>query len=396
MKITFVASYQTVYGGGGIFLTNYANKLCERGHEITVVSQKVDKNLYKFNDLINVLEVGGPLPSNPLFWLKFNHIVRQYHRVLAQLKSDINISVNFPSNYICSKVNNGKRTKHVFFCNEPFRFFHDKKFYSNAPLFLRIVSWGLRLFYKKLDIEGTLAADEIIYNSNYTKMRGKNWYGRNGIIHNIGIKTTSDFNNSNYLRFHRKWCIPNDCPVIFTLGLTHHLKGAKELILIFERILKEIPEAKLLIGGWLLTENLVLINRLIKKLNLPSENIAFSGFIETDLLDFYYQKSSLTVYTPIDEAYGLIPLESMKNGTPVVAFEGGPSDTIINGKSGYLVKSHDIPDFSLKAIRVLKNKELYEKFSQFGKQLVTDNFDIEKTVSDLENFLGNVVLNKQK
>ena len=49
MNITFVASYLTVFGGGGVFLTNYANKLCEKGHSITVVSQKVDKKLYKFN-----------------------------------------------------------------------------------------------------------------------------------------------------------------------------------------------------------------------------------------------------------------------------------------------------------------------------------------------------------
>ena len=391
MKITFVASYLTVYGGGGIFLTDYANKLCERGHQVTIVSQKVDKNLYKFNGSIDVLEIGGPLPSNPLFWLKFNSIVKQFIRILSQLKSDINISVNFPSNYICSKFNSNESPKHIFFCNEPFRFFHDKKFYSNAPLLLRIVSWGLRLFYKKFDIEGTLAADEIIYNSKYTKKRGINWYGRDGIIHNIGIHTNCDSNNSEYTRFQQKWCIPDNYPVLFTLGLTHHLKGAKELILIFEKILKEIPDVRLLIGGWLLTENRILINKLIKKLNLPSENIIYAGFIERDLLDLFYQKSSLTLYTPIDEAYGLIPLESMKNGTPVVAFEGGPSDTIINGKSGYLVKSHDINSFSLKAIRVLKSKELYEKFSQFGKQLIKDNFDIEHKISELENILEDIL-----
>jgi len=391
MNITFVASYLSVYGGGGKFLTDYANKLCEKGHNITVVSQKVDKKLYKFNNKIKLFEVGGPLPSHPPFWLKFDYIVKSYLRILNQLKSDINISVNFPSNYICTKVNNRNGSKHIFFCNEPFRFFHDKKFYSNAPFFLRIASWGLRLFYKKFDIEGTLGADEVIYNSNFTRARGVKCYGRDGIVHHIGIKTGNGFTDSEYLRFQQKWNIANNIPIIFTLGLTHHLKGAKELIYIFEKILKEIPEAKLLIGGWLLTENSILIKKLIKKLDLPSENIVFSGFIEDDLLDFFYQKASLTLYTPIDEAYGLIPLESMKNGTPVVAFEGGPSDTIVNGKSGYLIKNYDINDFSIKAIRILKNKELYRKFSQCGNQIVKDNFNIEHTVSDLEKILEKVV-----
>ena len=392
MNITFVASYLTVYGGGGIFLTNYANKLCEKGHAVAVVSQKVDKKLYKFNNKIKLFEVGGPLPSNPLFWLEFHYIVKSYLRILNQLKSDVNISVNFPSNYICTKVNNKNGPKHIFFCNEPFRFFHDKKFYANSPLFLRFVSWGLRIFYKKFDVEGTLAADEIIYNSNFTRMRGVNCFNRDGIVHHIGIGNDNGSNDSDYLRFQQKWHIANKSPIIFTLGLTHHLKGAKELIYIFEKILKEIPKAKLLIGGWLLTENRILIKKLIKKLDLPSENIIFSGFIEDDFLDFFYQKSSLTLYTPIDEAYGLIPLESMKNGTPVVAFEGGPSETIIDGKSGYLIKNNDINDFSIKAIRILKNKELCEKFSQFGKQNVKANFNIEQTVSDLEKILEKVIL----
>ena len=39
-------------------------------------------------------------------------------------------------------------------------------------------------------------------------------------------------------------------PIIFTLGLTHHIKGEKELIIIFQKILKEIPNSILLIGGW--------------------------------------------------------------------------------------------------------------------------------------------------
>ena len=44
-------------------------------------------------------------------------------------------------------------------------------------------------------------------------------------------------------------------------------------------------------------------------------------------------------YTAIDEPFGLIPLESMNYGIPVIAFEGGPSETIIDGLAGYLIKS---------------------------------------------------------
>ncbi len=51
----------------------------------------------------------------------------------------------------------------------------------------------------------------------------------------------------------------------------------------------------------------------------------------------------------IDESYGLIPLESMKNGTPIIAFKGGPSETILDGQTGYLIKNYNFNDFVKKS-----------------------------------------------
>ncbi|MHA1284442.1 MAG: glycosyltransferase [Promethearchaeota archaeon] len=54
------------------------------------------------------------------------------------------------------------------------------------------------------------------------------------------------------------------------------------------------------------------------------------------------------LYSDIDDAYGLNLLESMKNGIYVIVFEGNPpSETIINVKTGFIIKNNDLNDFVL-------------------------------------------------
>jgi len=64
MKITFVTTHLTIYGGGSKFLVDYANELIKRGHEITVVSQKINYKHFQFDKGIEIIEIGGPLPSS--------------------------------------------------------------------------------------------------------------------------------------------------------------------------------------------------------------------------------------------------------------------------------------------------------------------------------------------
>jgi len=78
----------------------------------------------------------------------------------------------------------------------------------------------------------------------------------------------------------------------------------------------------------------------------------------------------------------------MKNGTPVIAFEeGGPAETIINGKCGYLIKNYDLDDFAQKAVRLLKDKTLYVNFSRNAVEYVRKSFSFDKGYSILKEII---------
>ena len=53
-----------------------------------------------------------------------------------------------------------------------------------------------------------------------------------------------------------------------------------------------------------------------------------------------YSRSTAVLYTPINEDYGLVPLEGMASSKPVISVnEGGPRENITNGKTGFLINS---------------------------------------------------------
>ena len=61
--------------------------------------------------------------------------------------------------------------------------------------------------------------------------------------------------------------------------------------------------------------------------------------ITDEELVILYNKAKLVVYTPYMEPFGLVPLEAMSCGTPVVGVnEGGVMETVLNGKTGILVE----------------------------------------------------------
>ncbi|MFW9971848.1 MAG: glycosyltransferase family 4 protein [Candidatus Odinarchaeota archaeon] len=389
MKIVIVISHLSIYGGGGKFIMDYTNQLSERGHDISVIAVNIDKSNYRFAERVNLIELGGPVPKNPLYWLEFNRIQKKYLRVLNKMESDLIVNLHFPTNYFLSRLKKTNKINYVHYCLEPYRLFHDKLFYSRAPILLKIISLILRIFFKKYDIIGMRSATEIIYISKFTGKRIKEWYGRNGILHYIGINKEIEEHKNFDLR--EKLELKAEVPIIFTLGLSTHLKGAKELIYIFEKVIRIIPEAILLIGGRPSKSNIKIITKSMKKLKIPKQNVIFYGFVEEYLINNFYKQSTLTFYTAIEESYGLIPLESMLNGTPVIAFEGGPSETILDGETGYIIKTNDLDSFAQKAITLIKNKELSKEFSLRGKEHVINNFSMENSISSLEEIFQKII-----
>jgi hypothetical protein len=79
---------------------------------------------------------------------------------------------------------------------------------------------------------------------------------------------------------------------------------------------------------------------------VDEEKVIFTGFLKGEELAQAYACGDIFLHCSITETFGLVVLESMASGVPVIARdEGGPCDIIADGKSGFLVPPNDLDQF---------------------------------------------------
>ena len=108
------------------------------------------------------------------------------------------------------------------------------------------------------------------------------------------------------------------------------------------------------------------------------KNIKFVGYVDNDKLNNYYKDCSIFVAPSLYESFGLIYLEAMAWGKPVIGCNvGGVPEVIDDGVTGILVPSED--EIALaKAIVSLSDKNLRDKMGKNGRKSVEDTFTINK------------------
>jgi alpha-1,3/alpha-1,6-mannosyltransferase len=99
--------------------------------------------------------------------------------------------------------------------------------------------------------------------------------------------------------------------------------------------------------------------------------------------------SRLLVYTPLHEHFGIVPLEAMLAGTPVLAAnEGGPTETVISGQTGWLRDVHKVQDWT-EVMRITledgDGEDRLKEMGKWGRERVIAEFSKEKMAERLES-----------
>lgn len=85
-----------------------------------------------------------------------------------------------------------------------------------------------------------------------------------------------------------------------------------------------------------------------------------------------YSRSTAVLFTPVDEDYGLVPLEAMASYKPIISVnEGGPKDVISNGRTGFLVNS--AKEMANRMLFVAQNPSAAAKIGKMGRNEVLKN-----------------------
>jgi glycosyltransferase involved in cell wall biosynthesis len=104
-----------------------------------------------------------------------------------------------------------------------------------------------------------------------------------------------------------------------------------------------LPFKLLIVGG---NKNPIVEKEVHEYFAPLGNRVVFTGMLRGDALARAYAAADVFLHCSITETFGLVVLESMASGVPVIARdEGGPSETVKHGDTGFLIPPHDMNKF---------------------------------------------------
>jgi len=139
---------------------------------------------------------------------------------------------------------------------------------------------------------------------------------------------------------------------------------------------------------------------IVTALNIPGDIdvlflLSVPGPMKTTLLN----AATLLLYTPSNEHFGIVPLEAMLAGVPVLAVNsGGPLETIIDGETGWLRSADDISQWTTILQETLHrlSSEGLQQMGEKGKQRVKSEFSERKMAHRLDDELESMLNSSRK
>jgi len=188
--------------------------------------------------------------------------------------------------------------------------------------------------------------------------------------------------------------IDNRDLVIFYIGRLVPEKGVSILINAFQRVSGEIPTAKLVIAGR--GPQGPELQDLVEKLGL-SDRVWFTGYVSDELRDRIYHRADVAVFPSLYEPFGIVALEAMASGTPVVVSDvGGLAEIVVDGETGLKVEPLDEESLASAMIRILSDSRLANRLRFQALQVIKDKYNWDKIGAMTAQVYRTVILRAEK
>jgi 1,2-diacylglycerol 3-alpha-glucosyltransferase len=191
-------------------------------------------------------------------------------------------------------------------------------------------------------------------------------YGVHAPMHVIptGIPM-GEFSGGNGESFRRQHGIPPDRPMLLYVGRVAHEKNIPFLVHALERALAQLPDLLLTIAGE--GPALPSLKKLVSERNLQDHTL-FVGYLDRRgaLLDCYRSATAL-VFASRTETQGLVLLEAMALGVPVISTAVMGTRDVVGPQRGALVPDDDEADFARAIVKLTKDPALRARLSEQGR-----------------------------
>ncbi|MEO8208922.1 MAG: glycosyltransferase family 4 protein [bacterium] len=177
----------------------------------------------------------------------------------------------------------------------------------------------------------------------------------------------------------------------FLLTLSHltkvnvERKKVKEIVRAFKYVVDKYPEYHLYIAGGTNDDGYEEVLNEVNILGLSSK-VKFLGRISDKEKIEHYQKCKLFVQPTSFEGFGMALAENMACGTPVITSANGAVPEVV-GDSSIFVDPDNPEDIANGIIKLIENKQLYEKLSIEGRKRVEEKFSFSKRKKEINEII---------
>lgn len=244
------------------------------------------------------------------------------------------------------------KNKCIYYCQEPLRIVYDKNLskLSFVKFHKKIYEFIIRKIRKRIDLKNINSASKVLTNSKFSKTSIMKSYHINAKICYLGVDT----NIFKPLNVNKSY----DILFIGNKDKTYDLLSDSL------KLFKVKPKLHTMFRG-------------NKKTLLDEELVKI------------YNKSKILVALNQNEPLGLIPLEAMACGTPVIAVnEGGYKESIIDGNTGFLVE-RNASALSNSISKLLNNDKLRINMSESARKYIKENWTWDKSIKSFLSIIKN-------
>jgi glycosyltransferase involved in cell wall biosynthesis len=214
--------------------------------------------------------------------------------------------------------------QHICYCHTPIRYAWDlyKEYTSNLKQPKKYLVQEALQYIRQWDLKTSNRVDFFIANSHYVANRIRKTYDRNSVVIHPPVNTDAFTLHTPKEDFY------------LTASRLVPYKKTKMIVEAFNTM----PDKKLLVIGK--GEEYEEIKAIAKP------NIEVLGYQSDEVLRDNMQRAKGFIFMAVED-FGIIPVEAMACGTPIIAYgEGGIKDSVINGKTGLLFEQQSANSLS--------------------------------------------------
>jgi glycosyltransferase involved in cell wall biosynthesis len=187
--------------------------------------------------------------------------------------------------------------------------------------------------------------------------------------------------------------IPHGAFLICAVGQICARKGLLELVQAFKMAHAQAPEMHLVIAGSVVFDHeKEYFRRLQRAAVAPAVagSVHFAGQIQN--VSALLQSADLLVLNSQEEPFGLVLIEAMSSGTPVLATRaGGIPEIVMDSENGWLVDKTDTPGLAKKLVELSRNKEDLVRVAQNAREVTCPQFSLARFEARLHSFYSELM-----